>query len=60
MRSRQEARDEGAPESLEDFRDFVMCYSALDKTARIESQNFRSYTYEDRIQGYVVNLDLAR
>ena len=45
--------------SFEDFRDFVMCYSALDKAARIESESFGSFTYKELVERESVNLDLS-
>lgn len=60
MRSTQELRCEGTSVSLQDFKDFILSYSAPDRSARVESQNFRPFTYEELIECKDVNLDLSR
>lgn len=41
-----------------DLDDFVACYNARDRTARKESDRFKSFTYEELVKRDKVNLDL--
>ena len=41
-----------------DLDDFVKCYHAKDRTARKESECFKSFTYEELIKRDKVNLDI--
>jgi len=58
LRTNQHFTLKESPLMRGDLDDFVACYNARDRTARKESDRFKSFTYEELVKRDKVNLDL--